>query len=565
MSYSFDGLNDKLTGSFTSTYGEPITLACFVKYAAHPADTDNILCLGNSSSSLTDCHLLRTTVTDDNWRAASIDSTGTAANATVIGVNIDGVWAGLVGTFGSTTLRDMYVQSLSNHTNGTTSRTVADALQFISVGEGFSGGGDVDALIAEVAIWKSDLSDSDITSYLAGTPASSIDATNLIGYWPLSAESGTQSNLGTDAGGDLTVTGATYNADHPSITGGSFTIDVTKADLQPSPKSIPLDKGMPMTAASISPSASAITGILAMAVSTTALQPAPQAVALNWQQSGTSWVIDVAAATFTFQPYAVEGRRGIPVVSATPTIAGQTINLAYRHAYIESTQLTFATQDAVLEENHFFVRAAPTIAGQAIALHKGTPVISATPTLAPSDITLTIGGSTDYQIVSAALTFTPQDIGLQLNFSLAVDSTQLAPTSANLDLQWQKTDAVNVAEAHPVLTPGDIVMTQGIPVIAAIPAFAGQDVTFVYDQMVVVEPAEFEITSQDIDLDLTFTLGVTIVPAEFSIVGSDISAFLGSGRVDDARVEYHATEGYASFTVNQMTSSIDSESTRAAS
>jgi hypothetical protein len=60
---------------------------------------------------------------------------------------------------------------------------------------------------------------------MAGSAASGIAAANLIGYWPLSASSGTQTNLGTDAGGTLTVSGATFSADHPTITGGGDPLD----------------------------------------------------------------------------------------------------------------------------------------------------------------------------------------------------------------------------------------------------------------------------------------------------------------------------------------------------
>jgi hypothetical protein len=82
------------------------------------------------------------------------------------------------------------------------------------------GGNDYTGLIAEVAIWNKALADAEITSYMSGEAASTIAAANLIGYWPLSADNATQSNEGLDAGGDLSVSGATFDADHPTITGG---------------------------------------------------------------------------------------------------------------------------------------------------------------------------------------------------------------------------------------------------------------------------------------------------------------------------------------------------------
>ena len=219
MSYSFDGTNDYLSGSFTSTYADPVTLACFVKLTTHPVAVDCFVCLGNSSSSFDDSYRIETGSTDDAWRATS-RTTGDS-QAEITSLNRDATWTPVVGVFTSNTLRDLYVAAIGNTAQSTTSRAVADVLQYVRVGEELSGGRDFNGLIAEVAIWNKALDTSEITSYLGGTAASGIAAANLIGYWPLSASNATQSNLGTDAGGDLTVTNATYSADHPTISSSS--------------------------------------------------------------------------------------------------------------------------------------------------------------------------------------------------------------------------------------------------------------------------------------------------------------------------------------------------------
>jgi hypothetical protein len=222
MSYSFDGSNDRMTGTFASTYADPVTLAAFIKVTAHPLATDIILTLGNSSSANEDSYALRSNSVDDEWQAIATTSTGTTG-AGIASVNIDGVWAGYVGKFSHDELRDVYIQTLANTGQGTTPRAVADVLQFIRVGENLAGLLDYAGLIAECAIWNKALSDAEITSYLAGEAASGVAAANLIGYWPLNTDNATQSNLGLDAGGNLTVTGATFSADHPTITGGAST------------------------------------------------------------------------------------------------------------------------------------------------------------------------------------------------------------------------------------------------------------------------------------------------------------------------------------------------------
>ena len=216
MSFLFDGANDQLEGAFTSTYADPVTLACFVKVTAHPVATDNLLQFGNSASAINDSYRLNTGSVDDQWEAISRTTGDSSAQ---VSLNIDGVWAGIVGVFTSNTLRDLYVQSITNTAQSVTSRAVADVLQFICAGEDFAEGRDFTGRLAELAIWNSALSGANITSYLAGTAASGIAAANLIGYWPLSSAS--LLNIGLDSGGDLTATGnAAFDADHPTITSG---------------------------------------------------------------------------------------------------------------------------------------------------------------------------------------------------------------------------------------------------------------------------------------------------------------------------------------------------------
>lgn len=220
MSYAFDGSNDTMSGTFASTYADPITLAMFIKVAAHPLATDTIFTLGNSNSVDSDNYQLRTNTTDNQWRASTVTSTPAFINA-VVTVDIDGVWAGYVGVFTNGSLRDIYVQAIGNTNQNTTaaSPAITDALQFIRVGENMAGTNDFGpGNLAELAIWNAALTTQEITDYLAGRSATEIAPSNLIGYWPLSASNATQANEGIDAGGDLTVTGATFDADHPTIT-----------------------------------------------------------------------------------------------------------------------------------------------------------------------------------------------------------------------------------------------------------------------------------------------------------------------------------------------------------
>jgi hypothetical protein len=229
MSYLFDGSGDSLRGQFGTTYNSvPITLACFLKVDNHPVAADCFVNLGEAINSIDHSQLIRTDLVDDSWEGIT-DGGATSSTVTLGGVNIDAAsigttynattgWAGIVGVFTNDSLRDLYVAALANTAQNTGTKPVNNTLAYIAVGEALSGAQDFTGRIAEVAIWNAALNSSQITSYLGGGSASQIASANLIGYWPLSASNATQSNDGVDTAGDLTVAGAVFSSDHPTIT-----------------------------------------------------------------------------------------------------------------------------------------------------------------------------------------------------------------------------------------------------------------------------------------------------------------------------------------------------------
>jgi hypothetical protein len=225
MSYSFDGLDDTMTGTFSdgpSAPGynvEPCTMALWFKVANHSfASLDTFLMFGNSSSSVNDSISIRSSSTIDDRMTSYITDSGGVSDTVGLTANTDNTWVPIICTYVSDTNRSIYFQGSSN--NDVTSVSVANALLYIRLGETLAAGGDFTGNLAEVAIWDKELDASERASYIAGTAASSIAASDLIGYWPLSASNATQANEGVDAGGDLTVSGAVFDADHPPISSG---------------------------------------------------------------------------------------------------------------------------------------------------------------------------------------------------------------------------------------------------------------------------------------------------------------------------------------------------------
>ncbi len=223
MSYDFTVAGSEMGGTFTTALTLPITIAAWIKYANHPEGFDWITTLHVDAVNNGYISLKTNSVIDRIDAVQSADDASGSSNAIrTSGVGeYDGVWVPLVGTFESITLYNLFVELITNKGIQTTSRDPG-TMGVISIGDAPNGNAHFVHHIAEVAIWDGTLLDADVTRYLAGEPASDIDASNLSGYWPFDTDrdtAGTYLNAGTDASGDLTITNAIYDIDHPPITG----------------------------------------------------------------------------------------------------------------------------------------------------------------------------------------------------------------------------------------------------------------------------------------------------------------------------------------------------------
>jgi hypothetical protein len=231
-SYTFDGTNDQLKGVLATQRADPLTLACWVK--STPDGTQDVFLQIGVGSSGNDTYSIRTSSAAQQYRVTSIDNAAGASQAQISG-NYDATWVALVGVITSDSSRTAYLDEPNvTAVNNTATRTVANTLDDISIGEGLDDAGDVNGLIAECAIWVGVLESAEIQAYSEGTAAPFVaDTEELIGYWPMATDTGgTVANQGSDTGGDLTASGnAAFNADHPTITGGSvpgFTVGLAK-------------------------------------------------------------------------------------------------------------------------------------------------------------------------------------------------------------------------------------------------------------------------------------------------------------------------------------------------
>ena len=218
MSYTFSGTSQKIVGTLTTAVVFPCTIACFVKVTNHPYPAEKVaLMLANATGTNNDSAKLRTgTGVDNSWAVRYTDSAAATSSPSKV-VAADNTWLPWLATLDSDSFT-CYAEDETAPGNSTSNLVDSAGMTKVHIGEDSSGSFDFVGLIAEVAIWDKVLSSGEIASYCGGTTAASVAAANLRGYWPLDASNATQSNLGLDSTGDLTVTSATYNADHPTIT-----------------------------------------------------------------------------------------------------------------------------------------------------------------------------------------------------------------------------------------------------------------------------------------------------------------------------------------------------------
>ena len=233
-SYDFVGGGGKMVGTLNTPLTLPITLGCFTKYGTHPVSVDWAFSLHKDA--VTDEYInLSLPGTDDAFDARQDGPEGSAVARYTSGAGeYDGDWVPWVATFETTGIWNVFVELVTNTTEHDGGTFTPGAIGEIVVGldpAGFSGWINK---IAECAIWDGELSNANITAYLGGTCASNI--ASPVGYWPLDANNATQSNMGSDTAGDLTVTASSgsgvYAADHPTITCGGAIAPLAKEYIQ---------------------------------------------------------------------------------------------------------------------------------------------------------------------------------------------------------------------------------------------------------------------------------------------------------------------------------------------
>jgi hypothetical protein len=225
MSFLVDANGELIQGTFADgPYGaEDMTMACWAKLSDYPAATRGVM-VNFGSDFLSQNHSLFIQAPEVSDRiAAATRSTGISGATYDSGAaEYDDIWVPIVGTYVTTTNRNVYVELFSNSGQDTTSINANNTLDSVSIGNQVDDGQPLLGLISHVAIWDSVLIQSEIEAFMAATSQAdieAIDSANLLCYWPLTADSSTHTNLGTGTMSSvMTVTNATHSSDDPFIT-----------------------------------------------------------------------------------------------------------------------------------------------------------------------------------------------------------------------------------------------------------------------------------------------------------------------------------------------------------
>lgn len=301
-----------------------------------------------------------------------------------------------------------------------------------------------------------------------------------------------------------------------------------------------IDTGVNVTRAQLQPSPQAALFPRNVAVTSLALSPAAKAVTLTWVQSGSNWVIDVGTASISPFLYSVEGRRGIPVVKASPSLSPGIIGLVYSGLAVDRAVPVLTGQSLGLEKNALFTRAGISPLGKTIDLRLKLTVTSASLSPSGQSVTLTLPAGNAIFVNQAAPTISPQTITLNKSWSIPVSHAVPVIAGKNINFQLAIENGISVDPAQISPTPANLgfVLQIKMPVDSTALSMSPKTVGLKYDWYVEVEATALELFFPEIDLSFPFTLGFEVESASPSISGKEITLFLGDGQPRKVKYDF---------------------------
>jgi len=178
MAYDFDGIADYVEATSAPVTGVPLTMACWFN-----ADnvTNNHILMSLTDGGTTNRFLLEAngSITSDPIRARTINQNASSATGFLAST-----WHHAAGRFSTTTNRRAYIDGIGGTANtGSATPTGINNTRLANHSTAYLAG-----LLAEAAIWNTDLTDGEIAALAKGFRPSLIRPSNLVLYVPLVRE-----------------------------------------------------------------------------------------------------------------------------------------------------------------------------------------------------------------------------------------------------------------------------------------------------------------------------------------------------------------------------------------
>lgn len=218
---------------------EPVTLMVWFKKAADTAGDSTLCCVANDLT----VHLNLVSIGQGSGgppHASARDGTEGSDSAGAANSAVDS-WQCHIGIFASHTSRRHFLDGAGDTED--TEERVTDTFNDISLGNGGSPAvlnRSPDGKLSHLAIWDIALDSTAIAALVAGADPRVIEPSNLKHYYPGTLDGGLYEDV--VGGADLTITGATTDADAPPVDSatvtGTATAAITEVDIAAGGKTI---------------------------------------------------------------------------------------------------------------------------------------------------------------------------------------------------------------------------------------------------------------------------------------------------------------------------------------
>lgn len=203
-------------GAIRTTF--PLSFAAWIKVAAYPGSLQVIMSEGSSSSvnplvqlRITSAGKIEAAIRDDALATHTATSAGSAPT---------GQWVHVAGVWSSANAGAVYLNGSDKAVSSGTLATITLDRFGVGVMNRATPAFYFDGDIGEPAVWGAALSDSEVAQLAAGAVPDTVQATALRsngGWWRLMGMTGTAERDRSNNERNLTVSGATRSASHPSV------------------------------------------------------------------------------------------------------------------------------------------------------------------------------------------------------------------------------------------------------------------------------------------------------------------------------------------------------------